>query len=634
MNIVQLQEQLKNFSQDQLVREMQMPSGTAPQFLVLGEIMRRQKMQQDFSAQQGGGQPQTTVAEDAIAAAGVPQGGIASMARALAPQTNMAGSTGVQAMATGGPVQKMKKGGEIVVRNGKRYIRMPDGTMVDEATGQQLNAYERMMLDSAEAAPGLSLSQMDALGPTAPRLSSFDARGPASSPMPDDGRTWGQRNVGDPLRSIFQPVGDYLKSVGEPIGAGAPQFILGPIPSESVSERPALFMPGAISGPVGAPAPTERARTALTYDQIVANARNGIAPTPDQLVAGVDAGILNTQQALDIQAMIESGYVPDQTEQRTASLAGMTPVTPDLYNPDTPYAKVTSGIGDFFAGALGGRTVGEQAEIDRKREEQAAEYRRSKGEAAPRADRDQQGVSAIPTAEEVAVEKVAAEKAAVEETAPTEDTTLPPAPPGGGSGGTGSSGGVAGLGGVSSYEQELIDALNRREKAAEQDKWLALAQVGLNLMASTQPTLAGALGEAGLKGVEAARAARDQYDKDRLDLMGSLEQLRMSRAAASAKAARGGGGSSGGIAELGLSAGEGRLLTQISADIDSLSAIVNDPYLRGAIAEGTATPEEEIAYKDAANELAAVRAKRRALLYGVMPTDGGGDDTNIDAADE
>jgi hypothetical protein len=91
---------------------------------------------------------------------------------------------------------------------------------------------------------------------------------------------------------------------------------------------------------------------------------------------------------------------------------------------------------------------------------------------------------------------------------------------------------------MSSFEQELMDALGRREKAAEQDKWLALAQVGLNLMSSTQPTLGGALGEAGLKGVEAVRGARDQYDKDRLELLGALEQSRAARA----KAAAGGGG--------------------------------------------------------------------------------------------
>ena len=38
MNILQLQDDLKNFSEEQLVNEMRRPSGTAPQYLVLSEI--------------------------------------------------------------------------------------------------------------------------------------------------------------------------------------------------------------------------------------------------------------------------------------------------------------------------------------------------------------------------------------------------------------------------------------------------------------------------------------------------------------------------------------------------------------------------------------------------------------------
>jgi hypothetical protein len=110
---------------------------------------------------------------------------------------------------------------------------------------------------------------------------------------------------------------------------------------------------------------------------------------------------------------------------------------------------------------------------------------------------------------------------------------------GGAGGGGGGGGGAGGAGGMSSYEQELMNVLQKREKAAEQDKWLALAQVGLNLMSSTQPTIGGAIGEAGLKGVEAARGARDQYDKDRIELLGALEQSRMARASAAAKSAQG-----------------------------------------------------------------------------------------------
>jgi len=125
MNIVQLQDQLKNFSQDQLIREMQAPSGNTPQYLVLGEIMRRKQMESAVAGQQA---PQATVAEEAVAAAGVPQGGISDMARARAPQTDMAQNTGVQAMARGGPVKKMAAG-DIVVRDGLQYVEQADGTL-------------------------------------------------------------------------------------------------------------------------------------------------------------------------------------------------------------------------------------------------------------------------------------------------------------------------------------------------------------------------------------------------------------------------------------------------------------------------------------------------------------------------
>jgi hypothetical protein len=62
-----------------------------------------------------------------------------------------------------------------------------------------------------------------------------------------------------------------------------------------------------------------------------------------------------------------------------------------------------------------------------------------------------------------------------------------------------------------------------REKSAEADKWMSLAQAGMALMASDQPTFGGALGEAGLVGVGAMQKARKQYDADIMDLL-TLQQ--------------------------------------------------------------------------------------------------------------
>jgi hypothetical protein len=103
-------------------------------------------------------------------------------------------------------------------------------------------------------------------------------------------------------------------------------------------------------------------------------------------------------------------------------------------------------------------------------------------------------------------------------------------------------GGVGGASGATSYEQELINAMQRAERRAEQDKWLALAQVGLGLMSSTQPTIGGALGEAGIAGLESYRGARDDYEAERLGLskeLAGIEAARASQRAAAARAAAG-----------------------------------------------------------------------------------------------
>lgn len=145
MNMIDVQDKLKNLSEDQLVKEMQAPSGTAPQFLVLSEITRRKRMRDSFQNQQA--QPTTTIAEEAIASAGVPGGGIAEMARSMAPNSSMAQNTAampqqampeeqpVQGMYGGGYVQKMAGGslvgkmssGEPIVIGGMTYTKGPDG---------------------------------------------------------------------------------------------------------------------------------------------------------------------------------------------------------------------------------------------------------------------------------------------------------------------------------------------------------------------------------------------------------------------------------------------------------------------------------------------------------------------------
>jgi hypothetical protein len=96
MNIIDLQERLKDLPETALMQEMQMPSGTAPQFLVLSELKRRKRMRDEYQRQQAQGMQ--TVAEEAITAAGMPQQGIMGLAQGMAPQSAIAQDTGVNDM--------------------------------------------------------------------------------------------------------------------------------------------------------------------------------------------------------------------------------------------------------------------------------------------------------------------------------------------------------------------------------------------------------------------------------------------------------------------------------------------------------------------------------------------------------
>ena len=63
------------------------------------------------------------------------------------------------------------------------------------------------------------------------------------------------------------------------------------------------------------------------------------------------------------------------------------------------------------------------------------------------------------------------------------------------------------------------------EKDRDTDKYLALAQAGLALMSSKEPTLLGAIGEAGVSGLQAYREAQDRYNEGVVDLINARAKL-------------------------------------------------------------------------------------------------------------
>ena len=76
----------------------------------------------------------------------------------------------------------------------------------------------------------------------------------------------------------------------------------------------------------------------------------------------------------------------------------------------------------------------------------------------------------------------------------------------------------------------------KREKSAEQDKWLALAKTGV-IMSSGDPADLRRAGETGIKSLQTARAQKDKFDADMLNLQTKIDAYKARIAAAGSKGA-------------------------------------------------------------------------------------------------
>ncbi len=514
MNILDLQNQLKNLSQEQLIQQMQAPTGEVPQFLLLSEITRRQKMRTAFEGQQG--EDGTTVAEDAIASAGVPAGFAGQMAGAMAPQTDMQGNTGAMPQApmmpeepaqvpgmAGGGIVALRDGGRpgspgTFVRDGMVYITNERGEEIPWAPASEVSG-----LDMPAAPYDLTMGANIGAGADAPdRFTPMLSTVPTGDLNPPD-------VVSDPLRNV-RPVGEAIDS----------------------SMTAAVLRDDLPPGQTRAPFPPN-----MTPAQLEAYTMSAESP-----------GILGTAQNL----LSGSLNIGDNLDAFFTEKAGQ--------------ALSTMGFPGAGAAAL---TAAEKKRDRTARREEAAEARGA-GRAA---DADFIRFMADPTAEGAAGILPGAVPTAPQAQDPvTEDTVAPTDPqavaeaealaaaqaaaaqPGGIAGAPSGGGGIASVAGAAGaaptdFEQELLSMLAAREKRAEQDKWLALAQFGLQLMSSDAGTLGGAIGEAGGPALDALRSSRETAEGDRLGLLTALEQHRMGQAqlalsqqAAAARAAEGRGG--------------------------------------------------------------------------------------------
>jgi len=521
MNMLDVQDKLKGLSEQQLVQEMQMPSGSAPQFLVLSEITRRKRMRDSMQQQPDN----STVAQEAVAAAGVPQGGIADMARALAPKTDMTQNTGampVQGMYGGGYVQKMQPGGLVALQRNPAALAFAQKEA--QRLGMSLEQYVSRMSLPPQSRGAMDSSSLDRFLQTQAernRMLGFEPAG--------DGAEFPTQSDLDRRFQQQQQAEQFA------FGASSPMTSPGPLDAN-------VGMPRQSGRVIGAPSVASVAPQMPSIGDVFdARVESPLSPlpasgpysmVPSALMTAENERVRTERGIPGGEGFDERSYMAPAVPEPEPIVRGPASVRQRVFEEARRQGdpNILGGATNEVFSALSGETV---AEREARKIAEAEEAARREVEIGP--DFEQRGREQSPTD---ALEAIAAQTAAAEASAEAAKRAAASDITTGGTRTSGGAGGVGSASGATSYEQELINAMQRAERRAEQDKWLALAQVGLGLMSSTQPTIGGALGEAGLAGLQSYQGARDEYETERLGLSKELAGIASARAAQQAAAAK------------------------------------------------------------------------------------------------
>lgn len=501
MNLFKLSEQLKDLSKDQLVREMKAPSGTVPQFLVMSELQRRTRMEREAMTAEPAAQ--TTVAQDTVAAAGAPQGGLAQMAQALAPKTDMTENSGIAAMAPQMPAQRMQEGGRV---GGPRTaeerflaaLHRNDYLAGEELSGLQANLTDVPRYRGYEPGMGLEATGLHNIGTALAR---------------------GIRRLrgGEPVSDLDQRASElerYLRTLRimrESLPPGEDSLTtprdVGDVPRIPPVQR--MQVGGEVEGPN-----TARLRSLIDLQRALEEARVQTDVNRQRIlragredeprIADVEPlRIRLPEGGRDITPVDEfSGLPPSMTEP---GIGGVEPFVSDVEvaptggsstrrdtrSPAPVYTEM-----DLESVSPGSRISrpGSRNEYPMYTEEDLEAV--SPGSGGVREDsRGPRPMRPVmrpgPTfdmediAETFEEEALADDRARVTEPATPETEDAPGGPGGGAGGGT-----------------DL-------DRLYEQDRWLSLARFGLGLMSSREPTLGGAIGEAGANALDYMAGARE-----------------------------------------------------------------------------------------------------------------------------
>jgi len=618
MNIIELQDSLKDVSDNVLMREMQSPSGNMPQFLVLSELTRRRRMRDDYKRQQAVNMP--TVAEEVMTAAGAPQEGLTAIARNMAPNSSIAQNTGADMAVQREPTrmpQRMAEGGIVSMANGgplgtysldrnpmdaiellrfqrpDQYAKYKDnpaalervalyylnnsGIMPTEPEQTGLEGLERepSFLEKFNPIPSLQaianqtkIDQGQEARELEDRAKSL-SRLRASAPEDGSSALQAQKYINDPL---LDPSGGFSEPLAGAVGSlpesiiqarkmSAPEldFTKDPIILGGFDDdmSPVGTMPSQISEVITPEFDDYFQSPLLEYPQVADAASDLNASETAQEAADRRANeIANLSSLADLQ---EQDRIQQASDDYAANVNAELNRESSLEQPDKEVEESSilrdilrfglpdslfdndyikdlgisdEMLGDFgtYLGDLvvsGGEKAGEiiDAEIDKRQGQVDYLFGTSAEDTAPKIDNTKSSaLDNISLGGES--EGGGALSGDLTEFAKGKDTSIAPlgnkvvktttASATGGDSGTGYS---------DPLRSRIQRMLDEREKSLESDKWLALAQTGMALMASDNPTLAGAIGEAGLMGLRSLSEARQQYDDDILDLMNMQYKL-------------------------------------------------------------------------------------------------------------
>ena len=308
MNILELQEDLKDLPDRRLIQEMQMPTGAMPQFLVLSELTRRKRMRDDYKRQAAANEP--TVAEEVVAGAGVPQGGLMAMAGAMAPKTNVAQDTGLsQAMpmqATRAP-QPMSDGG--IMRLNEGY-KISSGTSIADTL---LPARIEMVLTGGNANDKMVIAEQILTGVYGPEIQSQFTSQMLSGSYGDN-----LKNIAEQFNSVAASLDDSAPTVmGE-----------GPSLQEINPDSTTFVAPETVSDP--------RERGALAFNRYSTGGLGAVPSVPNIPQMALDTP-LSLNQIIDSGVGIRSADT-NRAQQLADSLAMRRSDLPGVNLPGESYS--------------------------------------------------------------------------------------------------------------------------------------------------------------------------------------------------------------------------------------------------------------------------------------------------------